>query len=80
MPPANIVNGWTVVGDQFPPSLNNVDDPSRLEVFESPYVYGANWTTDGFLASSTQAQIGTGTALDQTKKTLGGVVYYITYR
>lgn len=79
MPPANIVNGWTVVGDQFPPSLNNVDDPSRLEVFESPYVHGANWTTDGFLASSTQAQIGTGTALDQTKKTLGGVVYYWYY-
>ena len=44
-----IVNGFTVLADSFPPSLNTAADPTTLAVHESPAVWGVSMQSDGLL-------------------------------
>lgn len=68
----DLINGFTVLADSFPPSLNTSDDPTKLKTFESPSVHGAAVTTDGLLSVGT---IPTAQTNPITQYTVGGHVY-----
>ena len=45
----DILNGFTVLAGDFPPSLNTASDPTKLQLHESPAVWGASADSDGLL-------------------------------
>jgi len=49
----SLYNGWVQLAGDFPPSVNNTDDPSKIKPFESPSCYGVDCTKDGYLKTGT---------------------------